>query len=78
MVDVVLLLIEAMVAVLGLAVAVRKKKVYGWFIALTFGLYVSDDLMHILEIPTPDIVSNILFMIAGLSMIYAVWRMYKE
>jgi hypothetical protein len=42
------ILLEAVVAVLGVMLAISKKKMYGWCIAVTFVLYVVYDLANLM------------------------------
>jgi hypothetical protein len=42
------ILLEAVVAILGIMLAISKKKMYGWCIAVTFVLYVVYDLANLL------------------------------
>jgi hypothetical protein len=44
------ILMEAVVAALGVMLAISKKKMYGWCIALTFVLYVVYDLASLLAL----------------------------
>jgi hypothetical protein len=60
------LVAEATVAVLGLALAMARRKDIGWGIALTFGIYVCNEVI------------GILFFIASLSILWVVWRIYEE
>ncbi len=70
--------IEAVIAVLGILLAVKKKKLWGWAIALTFGIYVFYDVAKLLECAAcPDFLRGIFF-VASLSILWAVWRVFKE
>ena len=44
------ILLEAVVAALGIMLATGKKKIYGWCIAVTFVLYVVYDLANLLAL----------------------------
>ncbi|MFA5254161.1 MAG: hypothetical protein WC367_05770 [Methanoregula sp.] len=72
------ILIECAVVVVAVLIATRKKKVYGWFIALTFALFALFDVIRIVfEYGLSGIHAWILF-IACVSMLYAIWLMYRE
>ncbi|MFA5236512.1 MAG: hypothetical protein WC362_01495 [Methanoregula sp.] len=71
------ILIECAVVVIAVLVAARNKKQYGWFIALTFALFVIFDLVRV---GLPNILSSLhslLLLVACASMLYAVWLMYR-
>lgn len=70
--------IELIVVALGIVLAVQKKKIFGWFIALTFGIYFFYDLFRFLDAGiSPDLLS-IIFFIASISILCAVWLIYRE
>ena len=71
-------LIEAIIVVTAIAIAVRKGKTYGWFIALTFALFVFFDLARIFTLAVPNLIHSIVFLVACVSMLYTVWLIYKE
>jgi len=64
------LLLEAVVAVLGVWIGLSQKKLYGWLIALTFAIYVVYDLGRFINVPIPA--HNLLFLIASASICSAV------
>lgn len=72
------LVAEATVAVLGLAMAVSKKKSIGWGIALTFSIYVFYDSVRFFNLPITNEVIGFLFFVASLSILWVVWRIYEE
>jgi hypothetical protein len=65
--------IECIVLVAGVRLATKGKKYYGWWIALTFALYVVFDLSRLGFLPKSEEVISPLFLIASLSILYAVW-----
>jgi len=67
------IVIECVVALGGLRLATKGKKFYGWWIALTFALYVVFDLSRLEFLPKSEAVISPLFLIASLSILYAVW-----
>jgi hypothetical protein len=69
---------EVLVAVLGLMLAIARKKDFGWGIALTFSIYVFYDLVRFLALPVSNEIIGSLFFIASISVLWAVWRIYEE
>ena len=72
------ILLEAVVAVLGIMLAIGKKKMYGWFIALTFVLYVVYDLANLLALNISQDALYMTFFVATLSILWAVWNIFLE
>lgn len=73
--------IELIIAIVGILIAVKKKRVYGWGIFLTFFIYVFYDLIKLLgfEIPTSYLyLLYFSFFVATISALWAVWCIYKE
>ena len=68
--------IESIICIIAIAIGVLKKKLYGWFIALTFGIYVVYNIVKYLDASFSPNVVSIIFLIATLSMLYAVWTLY--
>jgi hypothetical protein len=71
------ILFEAAVCVLGVALAVSKKKRFGWGIALTFGIYVVYDLARVLGSTFPEESLAVLFLIASASILWTVWTLWS-
>jgi hypothetical protein len=71
------ILIETIVCFLGIAIAVQKKRIYGWFIAFTFGVYVVYDLMVFLNSRIAPEFLTLIFLAASISIFYAVWQIYQ-
>jgi hypothetical protein len=71
-------LIELVIAVVAVIIALQKKKTYGWFIALTFTLFVVFDLARIFAPDIPAGLNSLILLVACLSMLYAIWLMWKE
>jgi hypothetical protein len=72
------ILLEMVVAALGIALAIRKKKKYGWFIALTFILYVFYDLANILPLSVSLDLLSFVFLAATVSILWAIWNIFLE
>jgi hydrogenase/urease accessory protein HupE len=70
--------IEVILVVLGLGIAVQKKRCYGWFIAITFGIYVVYDTMHFTGVQVSQNILSGIFFIATLSILIGIWQLYKE
>ncbi len=70
--------IEAILVVIGLAIAVQKKRCYGWFIAITFGIYVVYDTMHFIGVQVSQDILAVIFFIATLSVLIGIWQLYRE
>lgn len=72
------ILLEIVVAALGVALAVSRKKVYGWFIALTFVLYVFYDLANLIPLNISKDLLYPIFFVATVSILWAVWSIFLE
>jgi len=72
------ILLEIVVALLGIMLATVKKRKYGWCIALTFAIYVFYDLAHLRPLNVSQNLLHILFFIATVSILWVVWRIYKK
>jgi hypothetical protein len=70
--------LEFFVAVLGILLAVRKKKVWGWAVLLTFGIYVFYDLANLLQYSASNAALRLSFFIATLSILMTFWQIYQE
>lgn len=68
--------IESIICIIAIAIGILKKKLYGWFIALTFGIYVVYDTVRYTETSLSPTVVAIIFLIATLSMLYVVWTLF--
>ena len=71
-------LVELVIAVAAVLIAVQKKKTYGWFIAFTFALFVVFDLARIFALDIPADLHALILLVACLSMLYAIWLVWKE
>jgi len=72
------ILLEAVVAAMGVLLAVSKRKVYGWFVALTFVLYVVYDLANFLSWGISQDSLYIIFLVATVSILWAIWSIFLE
>jgi hypothetical protein len=70
--------VEVVITLFSLYIAWNRKKLYAGFIAITFSLFVTFDIGRIFLLKiSPDVHSGI-FLIACLSMLFAVWLMWRE
>jgi hypothetical protein len=72
------ILLEAVVAALGVMLAISKKKMYGWCIAVTFVLYVVYDLANLMALNISEDTLYMIFFVATLSILWAVWNIFLE
>jgi hypothetical protein len=72
------ILLETVVAALGVMLAISKKKMYGWCIAVTFVLYVVYDLANLLAWNISQDTLYTIFFVATLSILWAVWNIFLE
>ena len=71
-------LAEVVVAIIAILIAVTKKKTYGWFMGITFGLFVVFDIARIFTLEMSAELHALVLLIACISMVYAAWLMWKE
>ncbi|MDD1691447.1 MAG: hypothetical protein LUQ66_12420 [Methanoregula sp.] len=71
-------LAEVVVALLAILIATKKKKTYGWFVGITFGLFVVFDIARIFTLEVSAELHALVLLIACISMVYAAWLMWKE
>ena len=71
-------LLEIIIAAFATLVAVRGKKTYAWFIAVTFSLFVLFDIIRIFALPVSEDIHSGLFLLACILMLYGVWTMYLD
>jgi hypothetical protein len=72
------ILLKFVVVALGIMLVVGKKKMYGWCIALTFILYIFYDLANFLSWHISQETLDILFFMATLSILWAIWNIFLE
>lgn len=71
-------LVEFAIAVIGVLIAVQTRRIYGWFIAATFGLFVLFDTFRIFAIPLAPDLHGLILLVACCLMLYATWLIYNE
>ena len=73
------IVLEGAVAVLGVMMAGRHKKAYGWGFALTYLIYVVYDIARLtMKSALPENLLHVMFFAATLSMLWAVWKLYRD
>jgi hypothetical protein len=70
--------IEFIIVIVSLMVAVRQKKIYGYFFALTFAVYVFYDTAKLSSSVINETLLTAMFFIATVSMLAAVLTLYKD
>lgn len=70
--------IETLSVITGLALAIRRKKVYGWLISLTFTLYIFFDLSRIYWPGISPDLHSLAFLAASVAILITFWLMYRE
>lgn len=70
--------IELLIALMGILIVLQRKKKYGWFIFITFFIYVFYDSSKILFPGINQNSWNLLFFIATLSAFVAVWQIFQD
>lgn len=71
-------LAEVAVALIAFLIAVQKKRLYGWFIGITFALFVVFDLARIFALEMSAELHALVLLIACVSMVCAVWLLWKS
>lgn len=69
---------EVVAMLLGILLFVQKKKSWGGCLALTFAIYVYYDLANLFNLAVGQGLLRGLFFIASISILWAVWRIYRE
>ncbi len=72
------IVIELLISILGLLIVFKRKKIYGWGIALTFLIYVFYDSAKIMDWRIPSNLLYSLFFIGTISALLAVFSIYRE
>jgi hypothetical protein len=70
------ILLEVGITLLGIKL-ITQKKVYGWGILITFGIYVIYDITKYLSLPISQNFLYILFFIASISAFWTIWTLSK-
>jgi hypothetical protein len=71
-------LVEIAITAVSVLIAIQYRKIYAWFIAGTFALFVLFDICRIFVLPVSADLHGLIFLVACCLMLYAVWRLYEE
>jgi len=71
-------IVEVLVTVLGVLLATSKGKLYGWFIALTFAMYVVYDAVNFLSLDMPKDLMKQVFLAASISALIGIWLVFRD
>ena len=69
---------EVVIALAAFLIAWKKKKQSGWFIGITFALFVLFDLARIFAMEVSAERHALVLLVACLSMVYAMWLLWNE
>ena len=70
--------IEIIIAVIAILISTENKKIYGWFIAVTFALFAIFDLARIFALGISADIHSLILLVACLSMLIAGWLIFTE
>lgn len=69
--------VEVIIGLIGLAIAINRKRTVGYVIAISYLLYVFSDAIRVMNIGSIDL-WNILLQLAPIVALVAFWMLYKE
>lgn len=72
------ILIEFVVAILGLLIVFQKKMAFGWFLFITFGIYVFYDLAKFSGLVVSSSLLYVLFFLASVSALFLALAVYRR
>lgn len=72
------LLAELLVVVLAAAIAVKKKKTYGWLFAVSFALWLIYDAVQYLNIAMDGTLKDLMLLAGALLSLAALWQLYQK
>lgn len=75
--SVISLLAELLVIVLAAALALNKKKTYGWLFAASFALFIVYDTVNFLETGIDQGLMEFMLLVGVVLSLAAVWQLYK-
>jgi len=78
MIEIISIVLEVVIVVVAMMIAVFKRKIYGYGFALTFLLYVLFDSARQFSLEIPSKTLDVLFLVATLSALWAIWQVYRE
>jgi hypothetical protein len=71
-------LVEFAITAVAILIAIQYKRVYAWFIAGCFALFVLFDIFRIFNLPMSADLHGFILLVACCLMLYAVWLLYGE
>lgn len=72
------ILVEIIIVIVAIKTAQLKKKSYAYGFAVTFAIYVIFDSVREFRVQVPQSLLDILFLIATVSALWAMWKLYKS
>ncbi len=72
------LLAQALVIVIAAAIALKKKKTYGWLFAASFALFLVYDIWGLLGTAINESVKGFMLLAGVVLSLVAVWQLYQE
>ena len=72
------IVIEFLIAIMGILILLQRKKIYGFGIFLTFAIYVFYDFVKLFEIVISDELVYGLFFVATISAFWFVSKLYYK
>jgi len=76
--QIIAVVLEVAVTLIAYIIATRYGKLYGWCIAVTFGLFVLFDIGRLVSLPVSEEAHALIFLVACGSMLYGIWLMNSE
>ena len=70
-------LLEVAIGLVGLAIAINKKKAVGYVILIAYWLYVLSDVLRIMNVGTSSL-WDLLLKLAPIVALVALWMLYSE
>lgn len=72
------LLAELLVIVLAAALALNKKKTYGWLFAASYVVFLAYDAAHFLKTGIDQALMEFILLVGVIFSLVAVWQLYQE
>ncbi|OHA16556.1 MAG: hypothetical protein A2743_03145 [Candidatus Taylorbacteria bacterium RIFCSPHIGHO2_01_FULL_43_47] len=72
------IILEAVIVVAALAIGLKKGRLYGYGLSLTFGIYVYYDLVRYMEWSSSSSLLSYLFLTATVSALLSIWSLYHH
>jgi len=72
------LLAELLVIVLAAALALNKKRTFGWLFAVSYALFLIYDTVEFLKIGIDQAIMEFILLVGVVLSLVAVWQLYQE